>query len=121
MVQWRGEDYDLLRHNCCHFADALCVALGVGHIPFWVTNLAGAGASLEHGVQQAYTIAGQGLDGARNAAIIAAAKAGEFDRRYDVQGTVRAKARDVLTGAGELDARYGISAAASQFAQEAVT
>ena len=26
---WNGTDYDVLRHNCCAFADALCQALGV--------------------------------------------------------------------------------------------
>lgn len=44
--EWQGSEYDLLRRNCCHFSDALCQALGVGKAPKWVTNLAGAGATL---------------------------------------------------------------------------
>merc|ERR1712070_1000216 len=43
---WQSKDYDILRHNCCDFSDDLCVRLGVGHIPHWVTNLADAGAAL---------------------------------------------------------------------------
>merc|ERR1712060_603032 len=48
---WPGSDYDLLRHNCCHFSDALCQALGVGPIPGWVTSLAGVGAMLRSGIK----------------------------------------------------------------------
>ena len=96
-LEWKGQQYDLLRHNCCHFAvtwnnwkrnrqkqcileatnrvgklhsfdknrkiwdestspmhfstdalpkDALCLSLGVGPVPGWVTSLAGVGALL---------------------------------------------------------------------------
>lgn len=38
--EWRGDDYDILDRNCGTFGDALCVALGVGNIPSWVTRLA---------------------------------------------------------------------------------
>jgi len=44
--EWRVEEYDVLSHNCCHFADELCRRLAVGSIPTWITNLAGVGASL---------------------------------------------------------------------------
>eukprot|EP00439_Symbiodinium_sp_Y106_P073402 s1557_g13.t2 len=50
--KWKGAEYDLLRHNCCHFSDALCLALGVGHVPGWVTSLAGVGAMLRTGQRQ---------------------------------------------------------------------
>jgi hypothetical protein len=43
---WPGQEYDLLRRNCCHFTDELCRRLGTGPLPYWVTNLASAGASL---------------------------------------------------------------------------
>lgn len=43
---WPGKEYDLLRRNCCHFTDELSRRLGVGPLPYWVTNLASAGASL---------------------------------------------------------------------------
>ncbi|CAE7323226.1 unnamed protein product [Symbiodinium natans] len=43
---WPGCGYDLLRRNCCSFCDALCIELGVGPMPTWVSNLAAAGASL---------------------------------------------------------------------------
>lgn len=44
--EWPGQDYDLLRRNCCHFTTSLCMRLGVGPIPNWLTNLASMGASL---------------------------------------------------------------------------
>merc|ERR1712070_650419 len=43
---WQSKDYDILRHNCCDFSDDMCVRLGVGHVPSWVTNLADAGAKI---------------------------------------------------------------------------
>lgn len=49
--EWPGRDYDLLRHNCCHFSDALCIHLGVGPVPSWVTSLAGVGAMLRSAVR----------------------------------------------------------------------
>jgi len=33
---WPGADYDLIHHNCCDFANALCEELGVGRIPGWI-------------------------------------------------------------------------------------
>lgn len=42
--QYTIESYDLLRNNCCHFSDRFCQSLNVGPIPYWTTNLAGAGA-----------------------------------------------------------------------------
>mmetsp|Transcript_129591 Transcript_129591/g.361093 ORF Transcript_129591/g.361093 Transcript_129591/m.361093 type:complete len:201 (+) Transcript_129591:105-707(+) len=41
---WTVRDYDTLRQNCCHFSNEFCHRLGVGSIPEWVMNLAGAGA-----------------------------------------------------------------------------
>lgn len=47
MEEYRGSDYNLLRHNCCHFAEDLCRRLGVGPLPRWLCRLARAGAALE--------------------------------------------------------------------------
>jgi hypothetical protein len=38
--EYCGEDYHMLRHNCCHFADDFCQRLAVGGIPTWVHRLA---------------------------------------------------------------------------------
>lgn len=43
---WPGSKYDLMKHNCCQFANAFCQRLGVGGIPPWVTRLAGAGSAM---------------------------------------------------------------------------
>jgi hypothetical protein len=38
--QWPGGGYDLIHRNCCHFADAFAVDLGMGNIPRWVNRFA---------------------------------------------------------------------------------
>ena len=108
-LEWKGQQYDLLRHNCCHFAvtwsiltpvtdskdkafkplwisyliypdiflsisnclsgfqptlvipqngdrhqDALCLSLGVGPVPNWVTSLAGVGAMLRSNIRNTF-------------------------------------------------------------------
>lgn len=54
--EWQGEDYDILRCNCCHFSDKLCRRLGVGPTPPDVTNLAGAGALIDDQIQKAASV-----------------------------------------------------------------
>jgi len=51
--EYPGDDYDILRRNCCHFADDFCQRIGVGHIPGWVHRLARLGARLDGVVQVA--------------------------------------------------------------------
>jgi len=46
-AEWRAEDYDLFRRNCCHFSDQLCQRLGVGPVPRWVKNLARTAQALD--------------------------------------------------------------------------
>jgi len=48
--EYPGHDYDLLRRNCCHFADDFCRRLGVGGIPGWVHRLARVGAMVDTAV-----------------------------------------------------------------------
>jgi len=48
---WEGSSYHLLERNCCHFSNALTEGLGVGPVPRWVMNLAGAGAAIMGGVK----------------------------------------------------------------------
>lgn len=73
--EWVGMEYDLLRANCCTFSSHFCERLGLGPLPPWVQNLAGAGATLGDGISVA-------VSAAQRAAIIAAAKAGEIDGKY---------------------------------------
>eukprot|EP00930_Biecheleria_cincta_P088733 TRINITY_DN77990_c0_g1_i1.p1 TRINITY_DN77990_c0_g1~~TRINITY_DN77990_c0_g1_i1.p1 ORF type:complete len:302 (-),score=47.11 TRINITY_DN77990_c0_g1_i1:14-880(-) len=111
--EWPGKDYDLLRKNCCHFSDEFCRRLGVGSVPAWVTNLAGAGATLNRGFS---TLTSH----AQNAAIIAAAKAGQIDEQYKgIRSTVQARAHDLLTKAGELHSKLGITHTAKEAASRA--
>jgi len=49
--EYPGDDYDLLRRNCCHFADDFSRRLGVGGIPNWVIRLARIGASVDSMLQ----------------------------------------------------------------------
>eukprot|EP00439_Symbiodinium_sp_Y106_P041541 s1036_g5.t1 len=45
-LQWPCREYDVFRRNCSHFCDEFCTQLGVGPLPAWVTNMAGAAAQL---------------------------------------------------------------------------
>jgi hypothetical protein len=45
--EYPGHDYDLLRRNCCHFADEFCRRIGAGGIPGWVHRLARFGAGVD--------------------------------------------------------------------------
>mmetsp|Transcript_69631 Transcript_69631/g.166153 ORF Transcript_69631/g.166153 Transcript_69631/m.166153 type:complete len:285 (+) Transcript_69631:81-935(+) len=45
-LQWPCREYDIFRRNCSHFCDEFCTQLGVGPLPAWVTNMAGAAAQL---------------------------------------------------------------------------
>jgi hypothetical protein len=47
LEEYPGHDYDLLRRNCCHFADDFCRRLGAGGIPGWVHRLARVGAGVD--------------------------------------------------------------------------
>ncbi|CAE7347939.1 unnamed protein product, partial [Symbiodinium necroappetens] len=116
---WQGEDYDILHRNCCHFSDMLCRRLGVGPIPDWITNLAGAGAQVwsdptnpaslrqETGLRHA-------VSGVRAAAVIAAAKAVELE--HELELAIKQTVTDGATHLMELDQRYAISESASEIA-----
>mmetsp|Transcript_1629 Transcript_1629/g.4997 ORF Transcript_1629/g.4997 Transcript_1629/m.4997 type:complete len:440 (-) Transcript_1629:17-1336(-) len=54
--EYPGGDYDLLRRNCCHFADDLCQRLGVGPIPGWIYRLARVGAGVAAMLEAAQSI-----------------------------------------------------------------
>jgi len=93
---WPGKDYDLLRRNCVLFSKDFVDKLGVGPVPSWVTNLAGAGATVQDGMMQAATQA-QAL------AILAKAKAGEMDAQYNLKGTAKAKMSELLDATKALE------------------
>ena len=49
MDEWPGDKYDLTRRNCCHFAETLCMYLGVDQpFPAWVSVFVKDGAFLVH-------------------------------------------------------------------------
>jgi len=96
---WPGKDYDLLRMNCCSFSAAFVDKLGAGPVPSWVTNLAGAGATVQDGLMQAATQAVA-------LSILAKAKAGEVDAQYNIQGTAKAKMTELITATKALDEQY---------------
>jgi len=51
LEEYPGPDYDLLRRNCCHFADDFSRRLGAGRIPGWVHRLARLGARVDTALQ----------------------------------------------------------------------
>lgn len=111
--EWVGTDYDILRRNCCIFSNYLCERLGVGSLPKWITNLAAAGATVANGIEVTTT-------GARRAAIIAAAKAGQIDEKYNIRGAAQAKAQDFIEKAKAADGKLQITTTALGFASKAV-
>lgn len=56
--KYPGHDYDLLRRNCCHFAEEFALRLEVGGIPSWVHRLAYIGAQLENAYSTAQALQG---------------------------------------------------------------
>lgn len=50
-MHWRGESYDVLERNCCHFCSVLCRQLGVDGVPDWVLCLPAKAAMLQHGLR----------------------------------------------------------------------
>ena len=81
--------------TCCErtavfSAKELCDQLGVGEkFPSWVVNLAAAGATVHDGILK-------GKEYADKAAIMAKAKAGEFDEKYNISGTAKAAAKGAI-------------------------
>ncbi|CAK9024068.1 unnamed protein product [Durusdinium trenchii] len=53
LEEYPGDDYDLLRRNCCHFADDFTRRMGVGGIPGWVMRLARIGAGVDSMIKHA--------------------------------------------------------------------
>lgn len=52
--EWCGIQYDLLNHNCLHFANKFCTLLGVGRIPGWIDRFGRIGSSLEKAYGRAH-------------------------------------------------------------------
>jgi len=59
LEDYPGRSYDVLRRNCCHFAEDFCLRLGVGGIPAWVHRLARVGANVDAMVQAARSVKDQ--------------------------------------------------------------
>jgi len=58
--EWKGNDYDLLRRNCCHFSDEFSQRLGAGPIPRWVLSAAKLGAGLDDRVARLQDLVAKG-------------------------------------------------------------
>eukprot|EP00928_Gymnodinium_smaydae_P033180 TRINITY_DN23832_c0_g1_i1.p1 TRINITY_DN23832_c0_g1~~TRINITY_DN23832_c0_g1_i1.p1 ORF type:complete len:350 (+),score=52.99 TRINITY_DN23832_c0_g1_i1:51-1100(+) len=52
--EWLGCTYNALSRNCNHFAEELCLRLGVARPPAWVNSLAGVGLSASSALEAAY-------------------------------------------------------------------
>jgi hypothetical protein len=57
--EYPGDGYDLLRRNCCHFAEDFCLRLGAGRMPGWIHRLARVGAGVDGMLQTARTLRGK--------------------------------------------------------------
>jgi len=113
--RWRGRTYNLLHRNCCHFCDELAAELEVEPLPDWVKNLAGAGATISHGLKEAVRQGSSQVDKVKTtSAIISAAKEGRIDEKYrEDQNTIDASAWAMLESMGEVDDKYSIARTSS--------
>ncbi|CAD7950509.1 unnamed protein product [Amoebophrya sp. A120] len=115
MPEWLGKDYDLLRKNCCTFANAFCVALGVGEIPASYNKLARFGAKVESTGRKM-------KEGAEKAGQVVKTKAQEFDETFRISEKVldpvgekvKAGADSVKQKMKEIDENYEVKERVSQ-------
>lgn len=56
LEEYPGQDYHLLRRNCCHFADDLLLRLGLQGIPAWVHRLSRLGANIDSAIRAAQAV-----------------------------------------------------------------
>lgn len=98
--EYPGNDYDLLRRNCCHFADDLCHRLGVGSIPSWIYRLARIGAGVAAMREAAQSFRTQMIDQlhkskseceptGENLYILSEVDLVEYDSKYDYLLTLK--------------------------------
>ena len=60
-VGWWGDDYDLLRNNCCFLVDHLLKILVGKSLPSWIFSLAKVGDGLAHGLHFLHDAAADGV------------------------------------------------------------
>lgn len=85
--EWPGMDYDLLRHNCCHFCAAILERLGAKPMPNWVLSLAGVGAGLDDHIGEKVDLGKQ----ARGALPLDSYHMGDYTRGALVGVAIRGK------------------------------
>jgi len=49
--EWKANTYDVMRRNCVHFCDMLCLTLGVAPVPRRLLALAASAAALDDGLK----------------------------------------------------------------------
>jgi len=81
--EYPGEGYDLLRRNCCHFADDFCQRLGIGNIPGWVYRLARIAANVDTVLKKAQAV-GRTARSMKNAVIERTTSGGGIERRPSI-------------------------------------
>ena len=60
-VGWWGDEYDLLRNNCCFLADHLLKILTGKPLPSWIFSLAKVGDGLAHGLHFMHDATADGI------------------------------------------------------------
>jgi len=66
MPRWTGSDYDILRRNCCSFADFLCGRLVRKHIPGWVNRFPKVASAASRGLGKVMDFGGSVSNAASN-------------------------------------------------------
>mmetsp|Transcript_57342 Transcript_57342/g.158717 ORF Transcript_57342/g.158717 Transcript_57342/m.158717 type:complete len:257 (+) Transcript_57342:165-935(+) len=66
MPRWQGSEYDILRRNCCSFADFLCGRLVRKHIPGWVNRFPKVASAASRGLGKVMDFGGSVSTAASN-------------------------------------------------------
>ena len=60
-IGWWGDDYDLLRNNCCFLVDHLLKILVGKPLPSWIFSLAKVGDGVAHGLHFIHDATAEGV------------------------------------------------------------
>ena len=60
-IGWWGDDYDLLRNNCCFLVDHLLKILVGKPLPSWIFSLAKIGDGVAHGLHFIHDATAEGV------------------------------------------------------------
>uniref|UniRef100_A0A7S2VQH2 PPPDE domain-containing protein n=1 Tax=Zooxanthella nutricula TaxID=1333877 RepID=A0A7S2VQH2_9DINO len=114
-LEWPGDEYNLIRHNCCHWCEEFCRHLDVEPPPAWLNNLAAEVAKLDDGVRDVATNAQLAVEVAKAAVRRRSEEVHEVHEK--ILNAVEAKAEEFREAAALL--RDSVEAKADELKEQA--